>query len=52
MRDRITTALEVAGLASISLGAFLASPVLGFVVVGVSLLLLGVLGARPAGGSE
>lgn len=48
MRDRVTTALEIAGLSCISVAAFLTAPALGFLAVGVGLLLVGIF----SGGSE
>lgn len=43
MRSKITTALEVAGLVAISVGAFLFSAAIGFVVTGVFAVGLGYL---------
>jgi hypothetical protein len=41
MRDALTTAIEVAGLALVTAGAALTWPPLGFIVGGVALVLVG-----------
>lgn len=46
MRDRITTALEITGLASVVLSAFLVDVALGFAALGATLLAVGVLEGR------
>lgn len=46
LRDVTSTVLELAGLASISLGFFLVSPAVGFIVMGIALVALGMAGGR------
>lgn len=46
MGDRISTALELGGLALVSAGAFSVSVTVGLVVAGLSCVLVGVAGER------
>ena len=41
MRDRISTALEILGFATVSIGLFLIVPALGVVAAGGSLIFIG-----------
>lgn len=52
MRDRVTTALELAGLVSVTTGAAMFSPALGFAVGGAALVLVGSLLGATAGDDE
>lgn len=42
VRVRVAAAVQILGLVAISVGAFLLSPALGFIVTGVGLVILGV----------
>lgn len=46
MRDRFTTALELAGITCVVLSAFLVDPALGFAALGVALIAVGILEGR------
>lgn len=46
MRDSVSTALELVGIACISLAGFLVAVPLGLVVLGVGCIAVGVAGGR------
>lgn len=48
MRQLVTTVLEVAGLGSVTTGAAMVEPAAGWIVGGVSAVLVGYLAGRPA----
>ena len=49
MRDVVTTILEVAGFATVTVGVFLVAVPAGLMVAGLSLLLVGWLAGRGDG---
>lgn len=47
MRNTLTTCAEVAGLVSITVSGFLVAAPLGLLALGVALMVVGIVEARP-----